>query len=223
MIEALEPVLNLLKPEYVVASGYVLMTVIVFVETGLLIGFCLPGDSLLVTAGLFAARGDLDIFMINALLIPAAIIGDTVGYWIGFHSGPRLFKRERSLFFHPEHLVRAQEFYQRHGGKTIILARFVPIVRTFAPVVAGMGRMEYRRFLAYNVFGGIFWVTGVSLAGYFLGLRFPWLVKRLEVIIVVVIFLSILPILFEVGKAWQRDRRTKRAALAAAPVAEETA
>ncbi len=193
MLDYLDPILKLLKPEYVVAGGYALMTAIVFVETGLLIGFCLPGDSLLVTAGIFAARGDLDIVKVNLFLIPAAILGDTLGYWIGYHSGPRLFRRERSLFFNPDHLRAAQAFYERHGGKTIVLARFMPIVRTFAPVVAGMGRMNYRRFLFFNVFGGIGWVTGVSMAGYLLGQIFPGAIKRLEIIIIIVVFISILP------------------------------
>ncbi|HEV3165308.1 MAG TPA: VTT domain-containing protein [Isosphaeraceae bacterium] len=188
-----DTILYYLNAENVVRAGYVLMTVIVFTETGLLIGFCLPGDSLLVTAGLFAARGDLNILLINALLIPAAILGDTVGYWIGYHSGPRLFRKEKSLLFNPEYLRTAQAFYDRHGGKTIVLARFMPIVRTFAPVVAGMGRMNYMRFLLYNVFGGIGWVMSMTLAGYFLGQIFPSAIKRLEVIIVVVVFVSILP------------------------------
>jgi membrane-associated protein len=193
VLEYLQPILNLLKAEYIIAGGYVLMTAVVFTETGLLIGFCLPGDSLLVTAGLFAARGDLNIYYVNLLLIPAAILGDTVGYWIGYHSGPRLFRREKSLLFNPEHLRAAQGFYERHGGKTIVLARFMPIVRTFAPVVAGMGRMEYRKFLFFNIFGGIGWVFSMSMAGYLLGQIFPAAIKRLEIIIVIVVFVSILP------------------------------
>jgi membrane-associated protein len=191
--DLLKPVLQLLDPKFVIQVGYWLMTVIVFTETGLLIGFCLPGDSLLVTAGLFAARGELNIWLVNALLIPAAILGDTVGYWIGYHSGPRLFRREKSLFFNPEHLRAAQGFYERHGGKTIVLARFMPIVRTFAPVVAGMGKMSYRRFVFYNVFGGIGWVFSMTMAGYLLGRTFPEAIKHLEVIIIIVVFVSILP------------------------------
>ena len=191
--EYLEPILNLLKPEYVIAGGYLLMTVIVFAETGLLIGFCLPGDSLLVTAGIFAARGELDIVKINAFLIPAAILGDTVGYWIGYHSGPRLFRARSRGCSTPSISARRRGSTRRHGGKTIILARFMPIVRTFAPVVAGMGRMNYRKFLLYNVFGGIGWVLGMSLAGYGLGLRFPGAIKHLEVIIIIVVLVSIAP------------------------------
>jgi len=224
MLEYLEPILNLLKAEYVVAAGYTLMTIVVFVETGLLIGFCLPGDSLLVTAGLFAARGDLDITLINALLIPAAILGDTLGYWIGHHSGKRLFNRPSSLLFHPEHLIRAQEFYLRHGGKTIIIARFIPIMRTFAPVVAGMGSMPYTRFLVYNVAGGVFWVASLTLVGYFLGLQWPWLVKKLEYIIVFVVFLSILPMLIAGVKNWltQRAASNRRSVAASEPSSSET-
>ena len=122
------------------------MTIIVFTETGLLIGFCLPGDSLLITAGIFAARGDLNLGLLNLLLIPAAILGDTVGYWIGYKIGPHLFSRKKSFLFNPAHLKEAHDFYERHGGKTIVLARFMPIVRTFAPLVAGIGRMNYRNF-----------------------------------------------------------------------------
>jgi membrane-associated protein len=191
--EYLQPLLDLLHAETVVKAGYVLMTVIVFVETGLLIGFCLPGDSLLVTAGIFAARGDLNIWWINGLLIPAAILGDTLGYWIGYHAGGRLFQKEASLLFKPKHLQAAHDYYERHGGKTIVIARFMPIIRTFAPVVAGMGRMDYRRFLMFNVVGGVAWIVSLSLTGYFLGVLFPGAVKRLEIIIVVVVFISVLP------------------------------
>ena len=168
------------------------MTAIVFAETGLMVGFFLPGDSLLVTAGVFAAAGQLDIVWLNALLITAAIVGDTVGYWIGRKAGPALFNRPRSRFFNPAHLRRAHDFYEKHGGKTIILARFMPIVRTFAPVVAGMGQMNYRRFIAFNVFGGMGWVLSMTLIGYYLG-HFAWVRKNIEIVIVIVVFLSILP------------------------------
>ncbi len=226
MQELLEPILKLFKPETLIQGGYILMTAVVFVETGLLIGFFLPGDSLLVTAGIFAARGELNILYINLLLIPAAILGDTVGYWIGYLSGPKLFNRKKSLVFNPEHLNKAHEFYEQHGGKTIVIARFMPIVRTFAPVVAGMGKMNYRSFLLYNVFGGIGWVASMSLVGYFLGKQFPGAVKRLEVIILVVVFISILPGIIGLMKAkWSRSAqpRTQSVAPAAesAPVLEE--
>ena len=174
------------------AGGLTAMTAIVFAETGLMVGFFLPGDSLLVTAGVFAAAGQLDIVWLNALLIMAAIVGDTVGYWIGRKAGPALFNRPRSRFFNPAHLRRAHDFYEKHGGKTIILARFMPIVRTFAPVVAGMGQMNYRRFIAFNVFGGMGWVLSMTLIGYYLG-HFAWVRKNIEIVIVIVVFLSILP------------------------------
>ena len=161
--------------QLVECGGYIGLTLIVFVETGLLIGFFLPGDSLLVTAGLLAATGivDLNILVLNLLLIPAAIIGDAVGYWIGRRAGRPLFDRPDSRFFKRKHLLQTQAFYERHGGKTIVLARFVPIIRTFAPVVAGVAEMPYRRFAAFNIFGGIGWVVSMTLTGYFLGSAIP--------------------------------------------------
>jgi membrane-associated protein len=173
-------------------GGVSAMTAIVFAETGLMVGFFLPGDSLLVTAGVFAAAGQLDIVWLTGPLILAAILGDTVGYWIGRKAGPALFNRPRSRFFNPAHLRRAHDFYEKHGGKTIIVARFMPIVRTFAPVVAGMGRMEYRRFVAFNVVGGFGWVLSMTLTGYYLG-HFAWVRKNIEIVIIIVVFLSILP------------------------------
>ena len=152
----LESVANLLHQIYDVEGliqwgGLLMLVAIVFAETGLMIGFFLPGDSLLVTAGVFAATGQLNLLHLNLLLIAAAIVGDTVGYWFGRKTGPALFRRPKSLLFNPEHLRRAHDFYEKHGGKTIVLARFMPVIRTFAPIVAGMGRMEYRRFLSFNV------------------------------------------------------------------------
>jgi membrane-associated protein len=187
-------------------GGLTAMTIIVFAETGLMIGFFLPGDSLLVTAGVFAARGNLSIWALNGLLIAAAIIGDTVGYWIGRRAGEALFTRPKSLFFRPQHLRRAHEFYEKHGGKTIILARFMPIVRTFAPVVAGMGKMEYRRFLSFNVIGGVAWVVSMTLIGYFLG-QFAWVRKNIEIVIILVVFASILPGIIAFALEWLKKRR----------------
>jgi membrane-associated protein len=206
--ELIQPIIDFLKPETIINAGYVLMTIVVFTETGLLIGFCLPGDSLLVTAGFFAALGHLSLWKVNALLIPAAIIGDTVGYWIGLKTGPHIFNRKKSLLFNPEHLKAAHEFYERHGGKTIVLARFMPIVRTFAPLVAGMGRMNYRHFLVYNVFGGLGWVLSMTLIGYFFGQIVP--AKKLEYIIVAVIVISILPAGIPVIKNWIKSRRPQK-------------
>ncbi|MEO8946128.1 MAG: VTT domain-containing protein [Gemmatimonadaceae bacterium] len=177
----------------VIAAGYTGMTVIIFAETGLLIGFFLPGDSLLVSAGLLASQGLIDVALLGVLLSIAAVVGDSVGYAIGKASGPHLFKREDSLLFNRKHLIRAHEFYERHGGKTIIIARFMPIIRTFAPVVAGMGEMQYSRFLAYNLVGGVAWVWSMLLIGLFLGRTFPGVAKHIELIILVIVFLSILP------------------------------
>jgi membrane-associated protein len=186
-------------------GGLSAITAIVFAETGLMIGFFLPGDSLLFTAGAIAAQGYFDIAVVNVLLMIAAILGDTVGYWIGRRAGPALFNKPRSRFFNPEHLRRAHDFYERHGGKTIVLARFMPIIRTFAPVVAGMGRMNYPRFLSFNVFGGIFWVAGMTLSGYYLG-RVPFVSRHFESVVLFIVFLSILPGIV----AYLRERMKKK-------------
>jgi membrane-associated protein len=177
----------------VLAAGYVGMTAIVFAETGLLIGFFLPGDSLLVSAGLLGSQGHIDVVLLGIVLTVAAIAGDTVGYAVGKATGPRLFTREDSLLFNKKHLIRAHQFYERHGGKTIIIARFMPIIRTFAPVVAGMGTMQYSRFIAYNVVGGVAWVWSMLLTGYFLGRYVPGIAQHIELVIVAVVVLSILP------------------------------
>ena len=193
------------------AAGYVGLTAIIFTETGLLIGFFLPGDSLLVTAGLLASQPEfgLNVWLMGVILSIAAILGDTVGYHIGKATGPRIFTREDSLFFNRRHLIRAHEFYERHGGKTIVLARFMPIVRTFAPVVAGVADMRYRDFISYNVFGGILWVWSMLLTGYFLGRLVPGIDRHIEKIIILVIFLSILPGII----AWVREKRRASAAV----------
>jgi membrane-associated protein len=177
------------------------MFVIVFAETGLLIGFFLPGDSLLVTAGLFAANGQLDIVLLNLALMVAAILGDATGYWIGYRAGMAIYNRPDSFFFRRKHLTAAHQFYEKHGGKTIIIARFMPIIRTFAPVVAGAGTMSYPRFATYNVVGGIGWVASMTLTGYFLGKAVPDLDKHLHLVVAVVIFLSLLPAIIAYLKA----------------------
>jgi membrane-associated protein len=181
-------------------GGLATIAVIVFTETGLFVGFFLPGDSLLVTAGIFAASGALNIWTLNVVLSLAAIIGDTVGYTIGARTGPKIFTREDSLFFHRKHLLHAKEFYEKYGGFTIFIARFVPIIRTFAPVVAGVGGMQYSRFIAYNVGGGIFWVMTTTLAGYFLGMMIPNIQERIHLVIVIVIVVSLLPIIIKIAR-----------------------
>ena len=201
-----EGMLRLLgRPEYTLIA-FIALNVIVFVETGLLIGFFLPGDSLLVITGLVcsnpACGWPLPLLLLTLCL--SAIIGDSVGYSIGYQTGPKIFNREKSFFFHKDHLLKAQQFYEKHGGKTIILARFIPFLRTFAPVVAGVGRMEYRQFLFFNVFGGISWVCSMVLAGYFLPallnppisslLGRPFQVENhVEKVVIIVVFLSIMP------------------------------
>ena len=150
---------------------YLGLVLIIFAETGLAAGFFFPGDSLLVVAGLFAAAGKLNVFVLLSTLFVAAVVGDAVGYFTGLKMGPRIFSRQKSLLFKPSHLQKAHAFYEKYGGKTIIIARFVPIVRTFAPIVAGAGEMPYRRFFMFNVVGGFLWVTTMILAGYFLGRR----------------------------------------------------
>jgi membrane-associated protein len=185
------------------AGGYLALAIIVFAETGLMVGFFLPGDSLLVTAGLFAAKGDLNIFYVIALLSVCAITGDATGYYIGWKLGPALFRKEDSLLFKKKHLIATHEFYEKHGGKTIIIARFVPIIRTFAPVVAGMASMSYRRFALFNIIGGISWVVSMTMIGYMLVTIFPATERHIEKVIVIVIFLSILPGIIE----WSRVRR----------------
>jgi membrane-associated protein len=183
-------------------GGYLGLALVIFAETGALV-FFLPGDSLLVVCGLYAAKGDLNILLLLAILIPCAIIGDAVSYFIGKQIGPRLFNKPRSRFWRPEHLVRAHAFYERHGGSAIIIARFLPIVRTFVPVVAGMATMTYRRFATYNVVGGILWVSSMCLTGFLLGEAFPDLGRHIEKVIIVVVFLSLLPGII----AWLRARR----------------
>ncbi len=186
----------------IVWGGYVALALIVFLETGVL-AFFLPGDSLLVTAGFYAAGGKLSIWLLNLLLIPCAVAGPVVSYWIGAKAGPHIFNRPRSRLFRPEHVQAAHRFYEKHGAAAIIIARFMPIVRTFVPVVAGVGGMPYGRYTLYNVVGGAAWVLSMTLIGYFLGNVFPGLVKHIELVIVAVVALSLLPGVV----AWLRARR----------------
>ena len=192
------------------AAGYIGLTAIIFSETGLLIGFFLPGDSLLVTAGLLATQPQfgLNIWLLGVLLTVAAIVGNTLGYAIGRYTGPRLFTRDDSLLFKKKHLYQAQAFYEKHGGKTLIIARFMPIVRTFVPVVAGLGTMNFRTYTAYNVLGAVLWIWSMLFVGYFLGLYIPGVEHHITKVILVVIFLSILPGLI----SWWRERSRPKAA-----------
>jgi len=198
-------------PELIRWGGLVGLILIVFAETGLMIGFFLPGDSLLITAGLFAAKGDFDIVALNLTLMLAAIAGDATGYWIGRRAGQALYSRPNSFFFRREHLVKTHEFYEKHGGITIVVARFMPILRTFAPVVAGAAEMTYRKFAIYNVMGGIGWVASMTLIGYFLGLTVPNVDKHIHLVIAVVIFLSLLPGIISFIRAKLSSRAAARA------------
>lgn len=181
--------------------GYPGLIGIVFAETGLLVGFFLPGDSLLFTAGFLASLGVMDVRVLLLTLAIAAVVGDQVGYLIGRKAGEALYRREDSRFFKRKHLVAAHEFYEKYGGKTIFLARFVPIIRTFAPTVAGAARMDYRKFVFYNIAGGISWVFSMVGGGYLLGQTFPGLKKHIELVVLGIIFVSVLPIVWETWKA----------------------
>ena len=199
-------------PELVRWAGLIGLTTIVFSETGLLVGVFLPGDSLLVTAGLLSARGYLNVYTLVPALMAAAICGNSLGYFIGRTSGPRIFNRENSLFFNKKHAIRAHEFYARHGRKTIVLAQFMPVIRTFSPVIAGVGGMEFRTFISFNVIGAIVWVGSMVSIGYFLGSYIPGIDQHIEIVVVIVVFISLLPAI--IGS--YRSRRAKRYAAAVA-------
>lgn len=203
-------------------GGYPVLMAIIFAETGLLIGFFLPGDSLLVTAGVVINAGLINPFklsnfenllLLNVTLATMAIVGDAVGFWIGHRAGPKIFTRENSFFFRKDHLLATQRFYEKHGGKTIVLARFMPFARTFAPVVAGVGQMSYRRFFLFNVTGGIGWVVSMTFLGYFLGKIFD--AKQIEKVVYLIIFVSVAPL----GIGYLKSRLAKkRAETTGAPV-----
>lgn len=192
--ESLASVINLFGP-----FTYVFLFLIVFAETGLVIIPFLPGDSLLFAVGTLAGGNFLNIAIVYVTLLIAAILGDTVNYWIGHHLGPRVFSKENSRFFNKAYLKKTDDFYKKHGGKTIILARFVPIIRTFAPFVAGVGKMNYSTFLFYNVTGGFLWVTSLTFAGYFFG-QMQIIKDNFEFAVIGIVIISILPILIEFAK-----------------------
>src|SRR3989339_1349001 len=189
------PVPHFDLPELIKTWGYLGLFFIVFAESGLFFGFFLPGDSLLFTAGFLASQGFLNIWVLVPLMVIGAISGDSVGYFMGNKFGDWLMKKRDSLFFKRRYLLEAQQFYEKHGGKTIILARFVPAVRTFAPIVAGMANMHYQSFLSFNVIGGFFWAMGMTLLGYFLGTLIPDVEKYLLPIIGAIIVISVIPAL----------------------------
>ncbi|MDQ0276921.1 membrane-associated protein [Arthrobacter silviterrae] len=186
---------------------------IIFAETGLLVGFFLPGDSLLFTAGLLTSTGKLpvNIGVLLILLIVCAFIGNQVGYVIGAKAGPAIFNKPDSRLFKREHVEHAHAFFEKHGGKALVLARFVPIVRTFVPVIVGVARMNMRHFVIFNAIGAVLWAGGVTLLGFILGDRFPWVQKNLDIIFIVIVLLSVIPIIVEFTKAFLANRRARKA------------
>jgi membrane-associated protein len=204
MIELFHDLIELIRdPGVAIAyGGYFALALIVFLETGAMV-FFLPGDSLLVTAGVYASKGVLNIFLLNLIVVFFAILGPMVSYWIGAKAGPKIFNRPRSRFFRPEHIQAAHAFYEKHGGVAIIIARFMPLVRTFVPVIAGVAQMPYRRYSMFNLIGALAWVLSMTLIGYFLGAAFPAVTKRMELVIIVVVALSLMPGFI----AWLRSRR----------------
>ncbi len=174
-------------------TGYLGIFTTIFAETGLLIGFIFPGDSLLFTAGFLASQGFFNIYFLCLIIFVAAVVGDSVGYAFGLKTGPRIFKREDSLFFHKQNLIRAQNFYEKYGALTIVWARFIPVIRTFAPIVAGIGKMNYKKFIFFNIIGGFFWAVSITFAGYYLPKVFPEIDKYLTLLIFLIVFISLLP------------------------------
>jgi membrane-associated protein len=200
--------LHYLDPKFLIeTAGTIGIIAIIFAESGLFFGFFLPGDSLLFTAGLFASQGYLPFIPLLIGCSLAAILGDSVGYAFGKKTGPSIFTREDSFFFHKKHAERARDFYEKHGVRTIILARFVPIIRTFAPIVAGIGGMPYKTFIRWNIIGGLLWTCLALFAGYFLGQVAPGIEKYLDLIIIAIIVVSLIPVIIEII----REKRGKTA------------
>jgi len=206
MLDLLKKLIEFIRDPgpFIVYLGYPGLALVVFLETGALIAL-LPGDSLLVTAGLYAAKGDLSFWLLNLILIPMAVLGDATSYTIGSRLGPALFTRPESWLFKPKYIQAAKEFYEKHGGKAIIIARFMPVVRTFVPVVAGAVKMPYRRFATFNVIGAVLWINSMLFTGYFLVKLVPGLEKRIDLVVAIVIFLSLTPAMY----AWVRAQMAR--------------
>ena len=193
--------LNILEPKIIIETlGLLGLFFIIFAESGLFFGFFFPGDSLLFTAGFLASQSYLNIYFLVVGVFVFAVLGDNTGYWFGKKIGPKIFSKEDSIFFHKNYIIKAQDFYNKHGNKTIVLARFVPIVRTFAPIVAGVGNMKYKDFIIYNLIGGFFWSFGMILSGYFLGRIIPGVDQYLLPIIFIIIIISIFPAIYEIWR-----------------------
>lgn len=214
--ESLATIINLFGP-----FTYVFLFLIIFAETGLVITPFLPGDSLLFAAGTLAGGGYLNVIILYFALLAAAVLGDTVNYWLGHHFGARVFTKENSRIFNKAYLEKTNEFYKKHGGKTIIIARFVPIVRTFAPFVAGIGKMHYGVFLSYNLIGGFIWVTSLTFAGYFFG-QMPLIKENFEYAVIGIVIISLLPMLYEIIKHKYASKGGKKEKLATYGEIEKT-
>ena len=210
-LQMLESILHLDLIKIIESIGYLGLFAIIFAESGLFVGFFLPGDSLLFTAGFLASQGFFNILLLAPMTFIAAVAGDSVGYAFGQKVGPKLFKREDSIFFHKKHLIRAKNFYDKHGGKTITIARFLPVVRTFAPIVAGIGQMPYKKFLAYNLLGGFLWAVCIPFTGYFLGNLIPSVDKYLLPIVALIVIASIAPSLVHLIRERKEDSEIKEA------------
>lgn len=184
------------------------LALIIFAECGLLLGFFLPGDSLLFTAGLFVAQGSIaaPLWLVCAIMVAAALLGNAVGYWVGYKAGPAIFDKPESRLFKPEHVAKTQGFFDKYGNRAIVLARFVPIVRTFITVMAGVGRMEARRYFTYSLIGGVVWAAGVTVLGFWLG-QFAFVRENIELMLILIVAISLLPIAIEVLRARRKPRR----------------
>ena len=207
----IEQILHLDLVKIIESVGYLGIFAIVFAESGLFVGAFLPGDSLLFTAGFLASQGFFDIWLLAPMTFIAAVLGDSVGYTFGRKVGKRLFPKEDSILFHKKHLLRAQKFYEKHGGKTVTIARFLPIVRTFAPIVAGMGNMQYKRFLFFNVIGAFLWAVCIPLTGFYLGNIIPGVDKYLLPILAFIIIISVLPTVIHIVRERKDDSEIKEA------------
>jgi membrane-associated protein len=204
---------QLLDPEYLLSNGgFYIVCLIVFAETGLFFGFFLPGDYLLFLAGLFCASNKIDVSITQMFfgILISAILGNFAGYWFGYRAGPMLFKRKDSLIFKRKYVVMAEEFYQKYGGTALVIGRFVPIIRTFAPIFAGVVKLDIKKFILYNVLGAFIWVGLLTLSGYFLGVQFPVINDYVEYIVVGMIVIAFLPIVIAVIKRWLRIRKEKQ-------------
>jgi len=204
---------QLLDPEYLLShGGFYIVCLIVFAETGLFFGFFLPGDYLLFLAGLFCALNKIDVGIVNLFtgILISGILGNFVGYWFGYRTGPMLFKRQDSVLFKRKYVIMAEEFYQKYGGTALIIGRFVPIIRTFAPIFAGVVKLNFRKFVIYNVAGAFLWVGLLVLTGYYLGIKFPAIINYVEYIIVGLIVIAFLPIVIALLKRWLKERKNKK-------------